>query len=107
MNKKMNFKDFINFKLLITESVVKWLFIIFCVLSALATVISIFIGWFGAFQVISFNFGYFLLAFIGTPIIAIISLFFTIFFFRLACESILVRFLTYRELKEVKEKMKD
>jgi len=107
MFKKESIKDFFNFKSLITESILKYLFIGCAALGALSAVIAILASWYGAVNMIRYNFGIFLLTLVGSPVLAVIGLAIYLVFLRLTFESVLIRFLTYRELKQINEKVKD
>ena len=101
---KQKFNDFINFKLLITEKVLKWVFLVLVALSALGTVIAIIASWISAFRIIRYSFGSFIGSFIGMPILFIIGFAIGIVLLRIGFESLLVRFLIYRETKELNDK---
>ena len=100
-------KNFFNFKTLITESVLKFLYIGLSILAVIATLIGIVGGWISAFAMMANDsVGMGLLTLIGSPIIGIIALAIYLFLFRLLFESVLILFLTYRELKEINSKTK-
>ena len=96
--------DFINFKSLITEKILKWVFLVLAALMTLGTVIAIFASWVSAFRVIRYSFIRFLGQAIGVPILAVILLAISLVILRIAFESLLIRFLIYRETKELNEK---
>lgn len=103
---KQKVKDFIDFKLLITEKILKYFFMVLAGLSALATVISIIVSWIDAFEFIRFGIDRFLNYFLLMPILSVLALAVVLVVLRIAFESILVRFLIYRETKELNEKTK-
>jgi len=104
MSKKERIKEFLDFKTLITEVVLKYVFIALAALGALVAVVSIFSGWIAAFSAIRWDFFRFLGLFFGTPILSVIVLVVYLFFLRIGFESVLIRFLTYRELRQINEK---
>ena len=106
MFKKESIKDFINFKLLITETIWKWAFLVLAAIGAIVAIIATFAGWASAFAAITWNFGVFLGLFVGAPVLSIIAFVFYVFLLRIGFESLLVRFLTYREVRELNEKTK-
>ena len=107
MFKKENIKDFLDFKTLITERVLKYVFIAVGGLATLSTIIMIFSRWADAFRSLKYNFSSFLVQLVAAPVIGIIALVITLFALRLGFEGILVRFLLYREVKQINEKTKD
>ena len=107
MFKKEKIKEFLDFKFLITESVLKYLFIALGGLAIISTVFVILASWAGAFSIMRYSFGTFLMTFIGAPVVGIIVLVLYLLLLRLGFESILVRFLTYREVKQINDKTKD
>jgi len=107
MFKKEKIKDFINFKTLITESVLKWVFLVVIALAALGTIIMILGAWIGAVATMRWNAGAAIGTIIITPILGIIGFAVSALFIRLGFESLLIRFLTYREVKQINEKTKE
>ena len=104
MFKKENIQDFLNFKSLITEKILKYLYIGVVGLMALGSVIMILVAWVNSFKIIGRNFMGFLTQFVGTPIIVVIGFALFVLFSRLAFEAVLIHFLNYRELKKLNEK---
>ena len=100
---KVTIKEFFSFDTLITERVLRNLFIFVTVVAIVATFIGIIAGWVAAFALIRYRFGSFLFMFVGTPVIAAIGLAITLFLMRLSFESVLIRFLLYREVKSIND----
>ena len=114
MFKKDNILEFLNFKTLITEVVLKWIYIVLSALGIIGTFIAILVSWFGAFTALGMignhfatAFGLFILGFLVTPVGLLIGLAVSLLFLRIGFESLLIRFLTYRELKQVNSKVKE
>jgi len=104
MDNKNKIREFFNFNFLVTESILKYFFIAVTVLSVMGAVVGIFASWIGAFAMIRYNFAAFLVSFVGMPIVIVIGTAFYFIFLRIAFESILIRFLTYREVKQINDK---
>lgn len=93
-------QDFLNFKTLITEKVLKWIYLVLVAISAIATVFAILASW-----VMAFRTGPFLLHFIFLPVVIVLGVALYMVILRIAFEATLVRFLIYRETKELNEKI--
>jgi hypothetical protein len=103
MLKDINWKDFFDFKVLITETVMKWIFIVMLLLGALGAVIWLIVMWIGAFTVIH-NVGLQILAVIAAPILVAVCLGLYLIFLRIYFEMILVFFKIRGELVKCNEK---
>lgn len=94
-----------NFETLITEKIIRYVYIALICLMAFSSLIWVLFSWFLAFQVIRYSFLRFLTLFIGAPIGAIIFLAVYVVLLRLGVEALLVRFRIYHETKEINEKL--
>lgn len=99
---KEKIKEIFDFKALVTESVLKYVFIGLLGLAALGGIFSILSSWVAAFA--SGDIFMLLFLFLGTPIAVVIGFVVYAVVLRIILESILIRFLTYREVKQINEK---
>jgi len=97
---KQSFKDFLDFKVLISEKFMKYIFIALSALSILGTVGFILFSWYGAFTIIRYSFKTFLWLFLGMPILSILGLVVSLILMRMGFEIVMLLFLIYRELKQ-------
>lgn len=98
-------QDFLNFKTLITEKVLKWIYLVLVAISAIATAFIILASWVMAFRMLSDGFGQFILYLILVPVVIVLVVALYMVILRIAFEATLVRFLIYRETKELNEKI--
>ncbi len=94
-----------NFETLITEKIIRYVYIALICLMAFSSLIWVLFSWFLAVQVIRYSFLRFLTLIIGAPIGAIIFLAIYVVLLRLGVEALLVRFRIYHETKEINEKL--
>lgn len=102
---KKQIKEFFEFKTLITETVLKYVFIGLLGLATLGGIVIILSAW-----VTAFRYGNPLAAIISffiTPIIVVIGLFIYGLLLRIGFESVLVRFSIYREIRQMSKKTED
>ena len=99
------FKSFFYFKSLITESILRYVFMGLCALSAVTSVIGIISSWVGAFNVLRWSTTAFLSGLIVVPILILVGLAVSIIIMRIMFEAVLVRFLIYREVQQLNEKV--
>jgi hypothetical protein len=88
---KFNFNDFINFRTMVTPSVIKWYYIIGSALIVLVYFIMAVLMMLGGGLMVLVGFAY---LFLGIPISLVV--------FRLVCEFIAVIFSIHKELKRLK-----
>ena len=103
-NKKQLIKDYFNFRILITEQIMKFIYMIVSALAVLGAFFGIIASWIGGIAILSESVGFFFVLFFLAPIGVVIGLVFSLVLIRIWFESILVWFLNYRELKEINEK---
>ncbi|MCL1789171.1 MAG: DUF4282 domain-containing protein [Oscillospiraceae bacterium] len=105
MTKKSKIKDFLNFKSLITESILKYVFWVTLALMIIGAIGWILVSLGSAVALIGNGYGFRgLLMLVGMPILILIGLVLSVIFLRIGFEAILVRFLIYREVKQINEK---
>ena len=103
MFSKEEIKDFINFKILITETILKYAFMVFIVLCAVGVVVMVIGAWISAFRI---GVGYGLMSLIFAPLVGVIVFGLYIVCFRILFECLLALFLVYREMKALNDKIK-
>ncbi|MCL2072039.1 MAG: DUF4282 domain-containing protein [Oscillospiraceae bacterium] len=104
MSKKGKIKDFFCFKSLITETILRYVFIALVALATLGSIVGILASWVSAAAMMRYNFFMALLTFVGVPILIVIALALYVVFMRIGFEAILVQFLLYREVKQINDK---
>jgi hypothetical protein len=93
-NGKFNFGEFMDFKQLILPSIIKIVYVIFAIIVVLVGLVAM-------FSMFAVNVGAGILGFFGGLIGIIVGE----FVLRISCESLLVMFLIYDELKDANRKL--
>jgi len=94
-------KDFLNFKVLISEKFLKYIFWAISALAIVGAAIWILTSWWNAFNVFRYSFLIALWLFLGQPVLILLGLILYLILLRMGFELILLLFLIYRELKKV------